>query len=252
MKNSKTITENQVRDQFGNIVDKKTLNNNSTDVLDETKEENYYDRNGGLTGKFGFLDIMRQVLFSNGFIIRNKPINNGILTPAQKIATGIVTVASGIEMFFKKKASQGINSLVIGRTGKGTHRYMNYFDISVDHIKSIGADEGLVNGVFRVRTSTDQEDETPNYGGLYVMDRANIKQAAHGDTMIFIATNNGNIQLSWAPNKQAAGSGLGTATYDLIIGESGFVFYGLPTTAPPARTDGGKTLWNSAGTLKLS
>jgi hypothetical protein len=254
MANNKNITENQFRDPFGNIFDKNTeIDSSTTDNSnDSTKEESHYDRKGGLTGKFGFLDIMRHVLFSNGFIMRNRPTNNGILTSAQKLASGVVTVASGIEMFFKKKASQGINSFVIGMTGKGTHRYMNYLNISVDHIKDIGADEGLVNGVFRVRTSTDQADETPDYGGLYIMDRANIKQASHGDTMVFIATDKGNIQLSWAPNKQAAGPGLGTATYDLIIGESGFVFYGLPVVAPPARADGGKTLWNSGGTLRVS
>ena len=184
------------------------------------------------------------IVFGNGFAIRNRPGLN--IDRARYLQTGLVDVKSMMEMYYEAESTNGINAVVIGRTGNGEKRNLHFFDISVDHRTEIGDSLGYVNGVARIRSSRDGADETIR-DGLYVMDRGSESASREGSVPWLVAAGEGGqVRLSYMPNRD--GNPLTDAVYDVYITANGIFMFGLPTSATGLSSG---AIWNSAGTLKI-
>ena len=184
------------------------------------------------------------IIWGNGFNFRNRPGLN--IDKSQYVQTGLVDVKSMMEGYYELPSTNGINALVLGRTGNGEKRNMHFADIALDHRTEVGDSLGYVNGVFRVRTSRDGVDETIR-DGLYVMDRGTESASREGSVPWLVAAGEGGqVRLSYMPNRD--GNPLTDAIYDVYITANGIFMFGLPTSSV-GLTSG--AIWNDAGTLKI-
>ena len=184
------------------------------------------------------------IVFGNGFTIRNRPGLN--IDRSRMLQTGLVDVKSMMEMYYEAESLNGINALVIGRTGNGEKRNMHFMDIALDHRTEIGDSLGYVNGVYRVRVSRDGADETIR-DGLYVMDRGSESASREGSINWLVAAGEGGqVRLSYMPNRD--GNPLTDAIYDVYITANGIFMFGLPTSSVGLSSG---AIWNDAGTLKI-
>lgn len=184
------------------------------------------------------------IVFGNGFTIRNRPGLN--IDRRRTLQTGLVDVKSMMEMYYEIPSLDGINAVVIGRTGNGLKRNMHFMDIALDHRTEIGGDLGYVNGIFRVRVSRDGEDATIR-DGLYVFDRGTESPTREGTINWLVAAGEGGqVRLSYMPDRD--GNPLTDAIYDIYISSRGITLFGVPTSSAGLPTGG---IWNNAGVLNI-
>lgn len=184
------------------------------------------------------------IVFGNGFTIRNRPGLN--IDRSRSLQTGLVDVKSMMEMYYEQESLNGINAVVVGRTGNGDKRNMHFFDISADHRTEMGDSLGYVNGVIRARVSRDGVDETIR-DGLYIMDRGTESASRSGSVDWLVAAGEGGqVRLSYMPNRD--GNPLTDAIYDVYVTANGIFMFGLPTSS--AGLSAG-AIWNNAGVLTI-
>lgn len=184
------------------------------------------------------------IVFGNGFTIRNRPGLN--IDRSQYLQTGLVDVKSMTEMYYEQESLNGINAIVVGRTGNGEKRNLHLFDIEADHRTEIGDGLGYVNGVIRMRVSRNGVNETIR-DGLYVMDRGTESASREGSVNWLVAAGEGGqVRLSYMPNRD--GNPLTDAVYDVYVTANGIFMFGLPTSS--AGLSAG-AIWNNAGVLTI-
>lgn len=184
------------------------------------------------------------IIFGNGFTIRNRPGLN--VDRSLFLETGLIDVKSMTEMFYEQPSTDGINAVVVGRTGNGQKRNMHLFDIEVDHRTEIGDSLGYVNGVFRARVSRDGADATIR-DGLYVFDRGSESASREGTVNWLVAAGEGGqVRLTYMPDRD--GNPLTDALFDIYVSSSGIFMFGLPTSASGLPSG---AIYNSGGTLKI-
>jgi len=184
------------------------------------------------------------IIFANGFNIRNRPGLN--VDKSQYLATGLVDVKSMTEAYYDQASTDGINGLVIGRTGNGEKRNLHFMDMALDHRTEIGDSLGYTNGVYRVRVSRDGANEDLR-DGLYVFDRGSESASREGTVNWLVAAGEGGqVRLSYMPDRD--GNPLTDAIFDIYISSRGIFFFGLPTSASGLPSG---AIYNSGGTLKI-
>jgi len=168
----------------------------------------------------------------------------------QKRALSTNTYDNVLELFSPDN-SPDTNYIFIGRMGTGAERNISLIEIDPDYRTATGDSAGYINGVFRVRTSRDGDDDDYR-DGLYVMDRGTESASRDGSVEWLVAAGEGGqVRLSYMPNRD--GNPLTDSIYDLYISADGFTFFtngspGLPTSNP----GGSGRLWSDGGTVKIT
>lgn len=185
---------------------------------------------------------VRSFIFQNDFTINNRP---GRELTEEGRERGFVFVRNMFEMFFRTPSTDGINGVTIGRQGDGLNRNTHLVQIEPDHRTEIGHTQGYVNGIFRVRTSRDGQDED-NRSGLYIMDAGTEREGFEGTVTQLVASGSeGEVRLTYNHNKEDAP---GNGVYDIYISRRGILMYGLPTSPAGLLPN---TLWRDGDTIKI-
>lgn len=206
---------------------------------------------------------VREFLFQNDFIIRNRP-GRAIDTTVSTTETGRVKTKSMLEMFFGEPSSQskGINAITIGRQGDGKFRNTNLIQLEANYDSEIGTTAGYQNGVIRARVSKDGSDERDR-SGLYIMHAGTEVEGREGVIAQLVGAGpRGEVRLTYMENLDEE---IGGGRYSLYVSPSGIHLYrGFITmlriegdhvvmpNLPKVSPGGTGRLWNDNGTVKIT
>lgn len=112
--------------------------------------------------------VFSNIDMGSGFVLNNRP---GILGAILGVATGFVKVNSIFESFFKTKAKDSINAVIVGRQGNGESRFANSIELSANcnlDIENLAL--GYNNGIIKLRVTRDGVNPPVDHTGVTVAD----------------------------------------------------------------------------------
>lgn len=184
-----------------------------------------------------------RIVFTHASADNAGDITSGFILQKRALSTN--TYDNVLELFSPDNAPN-TNFVFIGRMGTGAERNISVIEIDPDYRSAVGDSAGYINGVFRVRTSRDGQDNNFR-DGLYVMDRGTESASRNGSVEWLVAAGEGGqVRLSYMPNRD--GNPLTDSIFDIFVSSVGISVFGLPTSTP----GGSGRLWNNAGVLNIT
>lgn len=174
---------------------------------------------------------VRELLFQNGFVIRNRPgLNLG--ESNDPLSSGFIKVFNMFESYFEKipSVAQGINAYILGRRGDGKMRNTSLIELSARHVSEMRNDQGQNNGVIKLRVTRDDEDPPVDNTGVTVADVGTLGAGLEGTTVRIAADgSSGGVILAFITSKDQNPN---QAQYRIRILDNGVYIHGLPTSSP--------------------
>lgn len=177
--------------------------------------------------------ILPNIDMVNGFILNNRPNLSDVVLG---LATGFVKVKSMFEAFFTSKASNSINSIIIGRKGNGESRFTNLIELSANADRDIeNLEQGYTNGLVKLRGTRDGSNPSQDRSGITVGDVHGFvaEDRPEGTINHIIGQGKyGGITMAHITNKEDVPS---EASVKMVMTEDGTAFSGTVTGASDER-----------------
>lgn len=214
----------------------------------ETEDKRARRRGGFFDSLAHVLRDVREIVFKNGFLIKNRP---GLGKEASG-TTGFVPVKNMVEFANITPPEGKLNAIVVGRSGDGENRNTNLIELSATaQPEHQNLELGYSNGVVKLRAVRAGENPPVDRAGVTVGDVMGFQTGnlAHG-VIVHVAGHgeDGGVVLSHITNRADNPSSGATGGRRIMILDYCIRITGLPTSSSGLPSG---ALWRDGTTLRI-
>ena len=233
------------KDKLENEVEQFTEGERFYKVVDPESTRDVRRKGAGFDTLGNFVRGLKELAFSNGFQMVNRPGRK--INPTEKLATGLVNVKNAFELFYTKMSDDGIQSLIFGRQGDGKSRFTNLIDFAATHNTKIGSKEGRNNGYIKLRVTRDGENPVSDRSGVNIYDPGTVNDVGLEGTVVQIVSSgaNGGIAISHIAEKEDNPT---SGVPFILVDVDGIQMFNLPTSNP----GGSGVIWKNGNVLNIT